>query len=163
MEDNFKSIKILKTILQLPFHVVHIIALIERDGKFLAIKKERILENGKKVVYYSFPGGLLYHDESPLECIKREVKQEVGIEIEPIRLITFNKYRHPFSGTYDVSIFVLCKPKSLDIKLGREVDQRFIEAVWIDENTKDIPEWMREAIIQAKENTLSLDFIGKIW
>jgi ADP-ribose pyrophosphatase YjhB (NUDIX family) len=40
-------------------------------------------KNGKE--YYTYPGGGLEENESLEDCVKREVKEEFGIEISPIR------------------------------------------------------------------------------
>lgn len=55
-------------------------ALVERDGKYLMI------EEGKEHVKGTFniPGGGVEHGEDPVEAVKREVKEETGLEITEI-------------------------------------------------------------------------------
>jgi ADP-ribose pyrophosphatase YjhB (NUDIX family) len=36
---------------------------------------------------WDFPGGFLEEDEHPLECLRREVREETGLEIEPIAYV----------------------------------------------------------------------------
>jgi ADP-ribose pyrophosphatase YjhB (NUDIX family) len=54
-------------------------ALIERDGKFLLLEENQGEDKG----YWNLPSGKLDLGESPLEGVKREVKEESGLEFEP--------------------------------------------------------------------------------
>jgi 8-oxo-dGTP diphosphatase len=49
------------------------------DGEVLLIRKQRGLGAGKIVG----PGGTVEPDETPRECVVREVREEVGVEVEP--------------------------------------------------------------------------------
>ena len=51
-----------------------------RDGRVLLIEKRRGLGEG----WYNGPGGKLEAGETPLECVVREVREEVGIRLEPV-------------------------------------------------------------------------------
>jgi 8-oxo-dGTP diphosphatase len=53
-------------------------ALIEKDGKYLFVGYEMDGE-----MLWILPGGRLEHGESPLDGLKREVKGEVSLDIEP--------------------------------------------------------------------------------
>ena len=50
-----------------------------RDGQVLLIEKRRGLGEG----WYNGPGGKLEAGETPRECAVREVREEVGIDVEP--------------------------------------------------------------------------------
>ncbi len=58
--------------------IIHISAVITNGSKVLMVKE------GKKVSYglYNFPGGHLEKNESILEGIYREVKEETSLEVE---------------------------------------------------------------------------------
>ncbi|MFQ5584559.1 MAG: (deoxy)nucleoside triphosphate pyrophosphohydrolase, partial [Calditrichia bacterium] len=49
------------------------------SGNILVAKRNPRLSNGGK---WEFPGGKLGVDEIPEECLKREILEELGIEIE---------------------------------------------------------------------------------
>ncbi len=52
-----------------------------RDGRVLLIEKRRGLGEG----WYNGPGGKLEGDETPLECAIREVREELGIDVDPAK------------------------------------------------------------------------------
>jgi 8-oxo-dGTP diphosphatase len=54
-------------------------AIIIRDGKVLIARRNPDLTNGGR---WEFPGGKLKAGESPRGCLKRELKEELGIEAE---------------------------------------------------------------------------------
>jgi ADP-ribose pyrophosphatase YjhB (NUDIX family) len=66
--------------------IIHdtVTVVIERQGRFLLIKKAKNrVDKGE----WAFPGGHLDKDESPLEAVKRETREEIGnaeiLENEP--------------------------------------------------------------------------------
>ncbi|MGE7880423.1 NUDIX hydrolase [Bacillus sp. NPDC094077] len=63
-------------------------AIIVQDGKIALIKRVREDE-----IYFVFPGGGIEEGETPEEATKREVYEELGVQIEVKRLITKVKYK----------------------------------------------------------------------
>ena len=57
-------------------------AIIVRDGKFVSMYREK---QGR--IYYTFPGGGMEENESEEACVKREVFEEFGIIVEPIKKV----------------------------------------------------------------------------
>lgn len=64
-------------------------AIVEIDGKIALIK--RVRNNDE---YYVFPGGGIEEGETPEEAAIREVKEELGIDIEIERLLTTLSYNN---------------------------------------------------------------------
>jgi 8-oxo-dGTP diphosphatase len=66
-------------------------ALIIKGGRILVAQREKNDEWG---LYWEFPGGTLEEDEGPQECIKRELREELGIDVEvkEIREAVFKRY-----------------------------------------------------------------------
>lgn len=58
-------------------------AIIEQKGKILLSQRK---ENGKHPLKWEFPGGKLELGESPEEGLRREIKEELGFEIEVHKL-----------------------------------------------------------------------------
>lgn len=52
-------------------------ALIEREGKILALRTKT-----EDRIYWVLPGGKVEHGEHPLEALRREIREELSIEIE---------------------------------------------------------------------------------
>jgi len=64
-------------------------ALVEKEGKILiAQRKKDDIHKGK----WEFPGGKLEPDESFEECLKRELKEELDLEIEVLDFYCISEY-----------------------------------------------------------------------
>jgi 8-oxo-dGTP diphosphatase len=66
-------------------------ALITRVGRILVAQREEKDDWG---LHWEFPGGTLEQDEGPHECIKRELREElgIGVEVEEICQAVFKRY-----------------------------------------------------------------------
>jgi ADP-ribose pyrophosphatase YjhB (NUDIX family) len=58
-------------------------ALLERDGRVLLARRAFEPRRG----YWDLPGGFLEEGEEPLDGLRREVREELGIDVEPVALI----------------------------------------------------------------------------
>jgi phosphoribosylglycinamide formyltransferase 1 len=54
---------------------------------------------------WEIPGGVIDEDESPRECVIREVREELGLEVEPGRLLVVD-YQHPEPDRTESVMFV---------------------------------------------------------
>jgi mutator protein MutT len=68
-------------------------AMITKGDRILVAQREEKDEWG---LHWEFPGGTLEEDEGPQECIKRELWEELGIEVEvgEIREAVFKRYKY---------------------------------------------------------------------
>ncbi len=77
--------------------------ILERDGCVLLARRGREPRRG----HWDLPGGFLGEDEEPLDGLRREFREETGLEIEPVELfgIDIEPYagRHVFSVTWIVT------------------------------------------------------------
>ena len=66
-------------------------ALITKGGRILVTQREERDDWG---LLWEFPGGTLEEDEGPHECIKRELREElgIGVEIEGICQVVYKRY-----------------------------------------------------------------------
>jgi ADP-ribose pyrophosphatase YjhB (NUDIX family) len=89
---------------------------------------EVLLVRNSYVPYYSLPGGYLRSNETARQAAARELREEVGIEVEADRLELVVERTHEWEGKHDhVQIFSLDVPTRPEI----EVDHReVIEAAW---------------------------------
>ncbi len=67
--------------------------LVYKDGKFLLGRRHDDADKADSELHgegtWTMPGGGLHFGETPEECAIREVKEETGIDIKSIKVITF--------------------------------------------------------------------------
>jgi mutator protein MutT len=114
-------------------------AVVVHEGKVL-------LCNTKSTGKYWFPGGGVVLGEKLEEAIKREVREETGIEIEIEKFLTFKEvffYYEPLDEAYqNFLFFYLCKPISTTLLSDDLVDQQ-------DESEK--PRWVELKSLKKEE------------
>jgi len=71
-----------------PEYISVVAAVIEKDGKVLIARRKRPFMG----YLWEFPGGKLEDNESLEECLKREIREELAIEIEVGPLVSLNKH-----------------------------------------------------------------------
>ena len=89
MANNFSMPTIVKS-----SNIIRVTAaILEKDGKILIAKRK----TGDKLFagLWEFPGGKVEEGETPEECMARELKEELDIEVEVGELITSNKHKYP--------------------------------------------------------------------
>ncbi len=105
-------------------------AVIVCGDKILAVK------HFEGATYYALPGGRMEKGESPLECMKREVKEELNVEIQNPEL----KYIYQWKGEGDEEnlefVFIVkdeLKESDIDVRSGSHAFEIF-EARWVGRN-----------------------------
>jgi nucleoside triphosphatase len=101
-------------------------ALVANDkGEVLMVRSKKW---GEK---YTVPGGHIELGERAEDAIRREVKEETGLDSEPVELLIVQQAIYPKNYCkHEHFIFMdyVCKAKSTDVKLdGRELQ----EYVWV--------------------------------
>ena len=71
---------------------------------------------------WDLPGGFLENGEDPIAGLKREAKEELGVEVDPIELVSVNidKYGYIKGDFYTLNLFYRAKIVSGKIKLDAE-------------------------------------------
>lgn len=98
-------------------------ALIIKDNKFLAMHN-----NGVKEDLWELPGGRMEFGETAEETLKREIMEETGLIVKPIKLLdTWNLI---LREDYQIAgIIYLCELEEGEVKLSEEHDAfRWINA-----------------------------------
>ena len=72
---------------------VRVRGIIIKNDQLLLIKRVRV-ETGKENIYYVFPGGGLENGETLEEGVKREVLEELGIDVEVEKMRYLEKFKH---------------------------------------------------------------------
>jgi mutator protein MutT len=89
------------------------------SDKFLVIKKKEGIHAGK----WAFPGGIIEKGETDEEALRREIKEEVGLEIRKIlRRISNYLYSRP-DGTNTEGGCFLIEASDFEVKINSEVEE----------------------------------------
>ncbi|MEN2975124.1 MAG: NUDIX hydrolase [Candidatus Caldarchaeales archaeon] len=109
-------------------------ALIISGSQLLLIKRAFQPSAGK----WSIPGGVVELGEKVEEAVKREVREEVGIEIEDLQLLgVYDSIVRDENGDikyHYIIIDYLAKPKSTSVTPSKEV----VEYKWVDLKDVDV-------------------------
>ena len=97
-------------------------AIIKKNNKFLIAKRNRNKHLGLK---WEFPGGKVEDDENFLEALKREIKEELNIEIYVHKKVAKESYKD--SKINVILHYYLCTHKKGIIKLNEHEDMAWIE------------------------------------
>ena len=101
-----------------------VLALIEKSGKLLLIRRKvKLLK-----LEWAFPGGVTHEGETDEEAVIREAKEEVDIDVKPVKKLLERK--HP--DTFVQVVYFHCKPKGSEspkIKEAYEIS----EVAWVPE------------------------------
>ena len=77
-------------------------AIIESENKFLIAQRKA--KDNLFGGLWEFPGGKIEDGETPEECMARELKEELEIEVEVGTLITSTKHRYP-NGIFELLVY----------------------------------------------------------
>ncbi len=87
-------------------------AIIEQDGKILCAQRGEKMKHSLK---WEFPGGKIEEEESAIICLKREIKEELGVEIKILERLPSNF--HIYSSIEIELIPFRCSLQSFEIDL----------------------------------------------
>ncbi len=118
-------------------------ALIVNQGKLLVVK------HSKDFDYYALPGGKLEEGENPLECIKREIKEELGVEVKEAKLLYVYRWIKENTNEENLEFFFLISGTNEFLEISKnERTHAFeiFEMKWIDkdDNTNLLPKIIKE-------------------
>ena len=92
--------------------------------------KDKILvtqrsEKMKLPLKWEFPGGKVEENESEIDCIKREIKEEINIEIEVLRKLSNSIYDY---GNFKINLIpFIAKHIIGEIKLTEHKDYKLLQ------------------------------------
>ena len=126
-------------------HIHVACAIIERDGLILAAQRK---EGMRLALKWEFPGGKIDPGESPEACLKRELIEEMGVEIDIDR--AFDPVTHVYSF-FTVTLY----PFSCTIRSGEVVLHEHTAIRWLPPEQLLSLDWA-EADIPLIEHYLAL-------
>lgn len=78
--------------------------------------------------WYTVPGGHIELGERSEEAVKREIKEEVGLEVEPIKILLVQEAIFPrdyIKHEHYIFMDYLCRTKSSTVKLDQKEIQEY--------------------------------------
>lgn len=108
------------------------------DGKVLIVKESVAYSEGTQINKYGLPGGRIEIGENHLDGLKREVREEVGLNVEPVFPVMTGEWHPDIKGVKHqiIAFFIACKiVGDQKVTLSQEHDK----SEWItEEQIKDI-------------------------
>lgn len=103
--------------------------IVNDDGKLLVVR-EAPLGTRTQVGRYQIVGGRVDPGETYEDALQREVKEEVGLEVEVGEPLYIGEWRPNVKGVQlqIFAFFSVCRAKSTDVKLSEEHD----DYQWVD-------------------------------
>lgn len=118
--------------------------------------------------YWALPGGFLEMDETPLEGVKRELKEETGLEVAELKEVgTFGDIdRDPRGRTITIAYYTFLKENNIPLNAQSDaVELGWFPMAKIPEMAFDHREIIEEAKLKLKSNVILakldlMDFFG---
>ncbi len=114
------------------------------NNKLLLIKRRP--NDAHKPGEWDIPGGRLDLGENPFDGMKREAKEEIGINIDIVAPLHIQHFTRDDEQRITMIIF-LCRPKNTDISLSEE----HTEYKWENIDNASIPDWLSGAVSNFKK------------
>jgi 8-oxo-dGTP diphosphatase len=105
--------------------------IIVKEGKVLILREAATYEDGTQVGRYHVPGGRIEVGENFEDALRREIREETGLEVDIIMPIYVGEWRPVIKGVQNqiVATFFVCEPTSnKEVVLSTEHD----DFKWID-------------------------------
>ena len=118
--------------------------IVKKDNKILLVKE--VLETLKE--HWIFPGGGVDFGETIQEAAKREVKEEIGLDIEIKKFLGFKEAIFPKYDYHTVIFFFMAEPLNDEItKIDKVLDARYFSKEEIENlNLVESAKWILEDI-----------------
>ena len=119
--------------------IVH--ALIKCNNGYLVTKRSK--EETACPEYWDIPGGLAEDGEMPKEALKREVQEEVNLDVEPTKIIHEDSNYDAKKDLVFIRLVYLCELKSnlenIKLQLEEHSEYKIIKALDELESAKIVP------------------------
>lgn len=139
-------------------------AFIVHQGKILVVK-ERVQHGDQKMIIYDLPGGGIEPGESLKDALLREVKEEVGLDIEIERAVGNWDFIIPSLEDSNFNVQIVClgyQCKSLsgtktDVNKNPAEQEDIFETLWM--NKAEILALKNDVFAKNKEIRKALEFV----
>ncbi len=103
--------------------IVAVSCILWDDGKVLVAK--RLPRKDLPIDIWEFPSGRLEENEEPLEGLKREMREELGIEVQPLFIV--DAYKILRKGIPTIILCYLCSSDQKEVKLTEHSESRWVD------------------------------------
>jgi 8-oxo-dGTP diphosphatase len=129
-------------------------ACIIKDGKMLVTQRG---PDSDHPFLWEFPGGKIKPRETAKECIKREILEELEMDIEIIRPMV--SVQHKYETKHIELIPFLCSARSVKIKLNEHIDFKWTDLGELSQMPFSEAD---EKLVQLTTNqTILKEYLGK--
>jgi 8-oxo-dGTP diphosphatase len=98
------------------------VAILQEDRRVLVCQRKK---NSRYELKWEFPGGKVESGESVQECLKRELREELSIDVELIGRMKSQVNRYKDGGVFEVTYCFVLKFS------GRPVNNAFEQIRWV--------------------------------
>ena len=98
------------------------VAILRENGRVLACQRKK---NSRYELKWEFPGGKVESGESVQDCVKRELREELSIDVNTIGLMQSQVNRYDDGGAFEVTYCFVLR------FTGTPVNNAFEEIRWV--------------------------------
>ena len=132
--------------MQQTFGVATKAIVVNNQGQYLILKKSDKEDINPET--YDLPGGRISFGEKLEDAVKREVKEETGLDVEPGQV--FNAWTFTKDDSFQlVGVDFICKLIGGEVKLSEEHSEVYWMSLAEVESKLEIPEWLSKTIKKA--------------
>ena len=105
--------------------------IVNKAGKVLILREASTYKDGTNVGRYHLPGGRIEEGEAFFDGLKREIREETGLVVEPLYPLYVGEWRPVIQGVQNqiVAVFMLCwLVEGSEMRLSDEHD----EGLWVE-------------------------------
>lgn len=110
-------------------------AVIVKDAKVLIVREADTYEEGTNIGRWVLPGGRINDDEAFYDGLAREVREETGLNVEPIRPVYVGEWWPVIKDVphHIVGMYIVCLPRATTVVLSDEHN----EYAWVNSDEID--------------------------
>lgn len=127
--------------------------IVNSEGKVLIVREADTYAEGTKIGKYGLPGGRTDPEEKFFDGLKREIMEEVGLEVKPLKPLYVGEWFPTIKGVQNhiTAIFYACQAVTTEVKLSEEHDryawidpERYVDFDMMEPDDEVVRAWIRE-------------------